>query len=174
MFETTVMSVNNFISIRSECQENCEIQMSKINLVEITPILDENSWNKNIAQLQKKPERYEPCGQVTTGGRCSENPQDCVFDTLEDPGVALCDGGLSLVEIPTDYKCPDQRGKFKCLLRIHGDKSKCDQVCPKICKAINGNKYESKNSGGHSSLQSTYYIAQCFKKNSRECLPKFI
>jgi len=38
------------------------------------------------------------------------------------------------MEIPKDYKCRDQIGKFKCVKRTYENKVDCAKYCPKACQ----------------------------------------
>lgn len=133
IYEGSTQAINDFITIRSECIDNCEFQMSKMNMVEISPVVDESGWIKMLAN-QRPPELYDECGKSTTGGRCfDKDPTNCLYDEPSSPGTHMCTGALNLVQVDPNYKCTEQRDKFKCVKRYWSNLSQCSQVCPRQC-----------------------------------------
>lgn len=136
IYEGSTQAINDFITIRSECIDKCEFQMSKMNMIEISPVIDDAGWQRMLSN-QKKPERYDPCGNSYMGGRCEDsNPENCLYEQPTDKGVFMCFGALSLVKVPSNYKCPQQIGKLKCCKKIWFNLPKCNANCPNPCNKV--------------------------------------
>eukprot|EP00340_Litonotus_pictus_P007826 CAMPEP_0170525054 /NCGR_PEP_ID=MMETSP0209-20121228/10510_1 /TAXON_ID=665100 ORGANISM="Litonotus pictus, Strain P1" /NCGR_SAMPLE_ID=MMETSP0209 /ASSEMBLY_ACC=CAM_ASM_000301 /LENGTH=1255 /DNA_ID=CAMNT_0010814095 /DNA_START=241 /DNA_END=4008 /DNA_ORIENTATION=- len=140
IFEGSVPAVNGFLSFKSECLSDCDYQESKMNYIEISPV--RNQQDEADRETDIPPETYNACGMAYFNGeRCyREDPTNCVYLDTNSPGVHMCSGTVSLVKIPDDYKCTDQRGNVKCVKKYweRDEQSKCNEVCPNAC---------SKNSG---------------------------
>lgn len=133
IFEGSTQAINNFITIKSECIQDCAFAMSKINMLEISPVVNEDGWLKLQAN-NKPPEKYDACGKSSSGGRCFDsNPTNCLYDEPSSPGTHMCTGSLNLVQVSPQYKCTDQRDKFKCVKRFYKTMALCADVCPKEC-----------------------------------------
>lgn len=137
IFETQVQAVNDFVTIKSECDgDDCFVEMGKMNSIEITPVMNEDTFMKAMSNSEKKPLNFDPCGKANSGGRCEdEDPTNCLYEDVNDKGVSLCSGGnYTLIKIKNDYKCVNQREKLKCVLKSHETPSLCQDVCPGNCK----------------------------------------
>ena len=135
VFEASVLANNEFIVFKSVCTRGCEYQMSKMNMVEISPVADEASFAKLMSE-RRPPERYDACGKTTTGGRCFDtDPTNCLYNSPSDQGTHLCTGSLLLVGVDPKYRCTGQRNKYKCVRRFYHDRASCNEVCPKDCTA---------------------------------------
>jgi len=134
VFQDIIEANNKYISITSECSENCNKAVSKMNAVEIFPY--EAHLNKSD-DLTKEIELN--CGSTFKGGRCDTGPNvvHCLFD---DPGkttAKYCNGSQSLISIPNSYKCKEQVGKYKCVFKNYVSEGECKKFCPQDC---NGTK----------------------------------
>ncbi len=132
IIEEKIESKAGYITIRSECVENCKYAMSKLNAVELTPIgndIDEGNDSSKTEKLK--------CGNNYIKGKCEKGPDvtHCIFEDKTMPSAAYCSGGNSLVTIPDDYKCKEQVGKYKCVKIEYDGEEECKLNCPKKCKA---------------------------------------
>jgi len=131
IFQTEIDSLNEFIFITSECKEDCYDSQSKLNAIEIQLI-------KHISKDKKAKEKEKKlsCGEAFTGGRCQTGPDvlHCLFDDKFSKTAGLCAGENSLVEIPENYKCQEQKHKYKCVKIRYGNEDECKLYCPKKCQ----------------------------------------
>jgi len=130
VYEGTYNAINEFITISSECVNDCEYAMSKLNMVEIFPFDDEARKDDDPT-----PEKQDPCGNATEGGRCDKGPDvtHCLFEDPSSGGAKFCTGNLLMVPVSKQYRCPSQRNKFKCVKRKYADQNECLKYCPGKC-----------------------------------------
>jgi len=57
-----------------------------------------------------------------------------LFDDPSVPQARNCSGEYLMTEIPQDFKCRDQVGKFKCIKRVYDSAAECTKYCPKGCQ----------------------------------------
>jgi len=131
VFEGVVESDSGYLTVSSECVNNCEFAMSKLNMFEFYPY-DENMVNKKVEPLAE----MEVCGGSIVGGKCDSGPDvtHCLFQGTDVESAKFCIGELILMEIPTSYKCEDQRKKLKCVKRKYKDNTECLKYCPRQCR----------------------------------------
>jgi hypothetical protein len=134
IIDAVVESKGGFINITSECTENCDKALSKLNAVEISPF--DNGSSESSEDSVKKEKKLE-CGDTYIKGRCDKGPDvgHCLFDDKTNPTAAYCSGSNALMTIPNDYKCKDQVGKYKCVKIEYESEHDCKKYCPKPCKA---------------------------------------
>jgi hypothetical protein len=115
VFEIILETKNGIFEVTSTCEEHCNHAMTKINAVEIIPY-DDITDDLNASSNPEK----EVCGSSFLGGRClkDSNVLHCIFDDPSLPSAKFCNGENVLVNIPTDYKCRDQIGQYKCVMVI--------------------------------------------------------
>jgi hypothetical protein len=132
VFEGNFESINELLTFNTECEEDCEYARAKINMVEIYPYLEE----EETPVLIKTPEKFDPCGNSYTGGRCHEGPnvENCVYNNIADEGAKFCNGVLYFVQISEQYKCLSQKGKWKCVMRDFTNAVECAKSCPGECE----------------------------------------
>ena len=131
MFEDIIEAdENQMLEISSDCEENCEHAMSKINAIEISPH-EETSDDLLI----KKTEKETKCGSAYLGGRCDTGPNvlHCIYDDPSSPSAKFCNGPLVLASIPENYVCKEQVGQYKCVNKVYTEINDCKRFCPKQC-----------------------------------------
>ncbi len=130
VFEGVFDSVNQLITLSSKCKNDCEYSIAKINLVQITPIID-----SNLGKEEPEPIVEDPCGNSKFGGKCDTGPDvtNCLFDDPTNYSAKYCSGNTFIIQVPANYKCPSQRNKFKCVLRKFESQSNCLENCPVKC-----------------------------------------
>ena len=131
VFEGVVESKNDFIVVSSNCQNNCDDGVSKLNAIEIMPY-EEKPKKKET----KSAEVALTCGHAFVGGRCDKGPDvlHCLFDDPSKEVAGNCTGNLVIMMIPNTYQCKDQIGKYKCLQKIYGNDEDCKKFCVNNCK----------------------------------------
>ncbi len=132
VFEGAFDSLNEYLTIKSDCKDDCEYAMSKMNMVEVYPFEE-----KSRKEPEPEPEqRDNTCGNAISGGKCSKGPDvtHCVFEDASDEGTKFCTGNMLLVEVSKQYRCVQQRGKFKCVKRKYKDQGECVFYCPGKCE----------------------------------------
>jgi hypothetical protein len=132
IYENQYDSVNEFITISSDCRNDCEYAMSKLNMIEIFPYSEE----KPSKEDEVIPEKQDPCGNAIQGGRCEKGPDvsHCLYDDATAEGAKFCTGALLMMQVNKQYRCPSQREKFKCVKRQYKDQAECLNFCPGKCK----------------------------------------
>jgi hypothetical protein len=131
IYEASVDSINEFITISSECRKDCEYSMSKLNMVEIFPFKEEDK-----AEQGTTPEQKDPCGNAIFGGNCDKGPDvtHCLFDDPSMESAKFCTGNLMMVQVSKTNRCTSQREKFKCIKRQYKDQTECIEFCPGKCE----------------------------------------
>ena len=131
VYEESIEAKDEFIEISSDCEESCDYSKTKLNAVQISPILNEENMEKT-----KKQEKATSCGNSFTGGRCETGPDvlHCLFDSITNPFANLCNDSMVLVSIPQNYKCKEYVGQYKCVKKEYVDTGECKIFCPKECQ----------------------------------------
>ena len=131
VFEGVVEAKNEFIIIKSNCKEDCDTTVSKLNAVEIMPY-----ENKPKNSTKKTQEKQTSCGHAYTGGRCDNGPDvtNCLFDDPSKKVAGNCTGSLVIMQIPNTYQCKDQIGKYKCVMKVYKSDEDCKKFCVNNCK----------------------------------------
>jgi hypothetical protein len=132
IFEGAYDSLNEYLTVKSDCKDDCEYAMSKMNMIEIFPFEE-----KSMKVEEPEPEQKDnTCGNAVMGGKCSQGPDvtHCVFEDASDEGTKFCTGNMLLVEVSKQYRCIQQRGKFKCVKRQYKDQGECVFFCPGKCE----------------------------------------
>jgi hypothetical protein len=134
VFEGAYDSANQYLTISSDCQEDCEYAMSKISMVELYPFVEQDQEKKN--EPEPEPEKADPCGNATTGGKCDTGPDvtHCLFDDASSDSAKYCTGQLMMLQVSKTYKCQSQREKYKCIKRQYKDQAECLNWCPGTCE----------------------------------------
>jgi hypothetical protein len=130
IIEEVIESKGGFITLGSECKENCEYALSKLNAIQISPFeVDEMKKNKKVSEKKLN------CGEAYEKGRCDIGPDvtHCLFEDQSKSSAKFCSGINSLVKIPNDYKCKEQIGKYKCVKVEYDSEEECKKFCPKLC-----------------------------------------
>ena len=130
IFEGEFTSLNQMITISSNCKTDCEYVMAKINMIEISPFRPEDDKLPEVT-----PTIEDPCGNGESGGRCDVGPDiiNCLYDDPLVDVAKYCNGNSFMVQVPDNYKCISQRNKFKCVFRKFADNSECLKFCPLSC-----------------------------------------
>ncbi len=133
IYEGSYEAINQFITISSECETDCEYAMSKMNMIEISPFEEGDDDSKEDATK----EEADPCGNAISGGRCDTGPDatHCLFENPTAEGGKFCTGELIMMQVPKTYRCVTQRNKYKCVKRDYNDQSLCVINCPGTCQA---------------------------------------
>jgi hypothetical protein len=129
-FEGEFDSLNQMITISSNCKSDCEYVMAKINMIEIAP---HKSEDDKLPELT--PTIEDPCGNGESGGRCDVGPDiiNCLYDDPLVEVAKFCSGNSFMVQVPEKYKCLSQRNKYKCVFRKFKDNRECLKYCPLNC-----------------------------------------
>jgi len=145
-----VSSHGDYLTVYSECMDNCDFQMSRLNMIEISKISDDPDLkelprslnNKNILNsLSNLPESLvdeyvnESCSNSYDGKRCLTGPEvvNCIYSDLMNPAAMMCSGKKALVRFPDNFHCINLRKKFKCVLKEYSSQSECLVFCPVDC-----------------------------------------
>ena len=130
VFEGVFDSVNEYISIGTNCLLDCEYSMAKLNMIEISP-----SREKTDQKPEPTPVVDDPCGNAQHGGKCDTGPDvtHCLFDYPSLDAAKYCSGNSIMVQVPANYKCVSQRNKFKCVFRKYENQTSCLTFCPFNC-----------------------------------------
>ena len=129
--EELVDSIDEFIEISSDCEENCDYSETKLNAIQIYPyqmdVHDEDKANTT--------EKATSCGNSFIGGRCDKGPNvlHCLFDNITVSSAHFCNDSMVLVNVPSTYKCKEQVGKYKCVKQEYISSNECSLYCPKEC-----------------------------------------
>jgi len=131
IYEGIVEAKNEFLVVKSNCQDDCDNGVSKLNAIEITPYKE-----KPKKEEEKTKEVALACGHAFTGGRCDTGPnvEHCLFDDPSKEVASNCSGSLVIMMIPNTYQCKDQIGKYKCLKRTYDNDEDCKKYCVNNCK----------------------------------------
>ncbi len=134
IFTAEIDSLNDFILITSECRKNCYDSQSKLNAIEIELIN-----NDNIEKNEDRKEKKLDCGEAYIGGRCEIGPDvlHCLFEDKFSKTAGYCSIENSIVKIPDEYKCKDQKNKYKCVKINYRSIDECKIFCPRKCKDSN-------------------------------------
>jgi len=130
ILEDIIEANKQFITITSECSGNCKMAVSKINAIEIFP------YDAYVPKEKDNTKEIElKCGSIFKGGRCDTGPNvlHCLFDDPSKPTAKFCSGTQSLIGIPSNYKCKDQVGKYKCINKTYVSEGECKKYCPQDC-----------------------------------------
>lgn len=129
-FEGDFNSINEMLTISSKCKNDCEYAMAKLNQIEIAPYK-----NPEADIPEPTPTVEDPCGNAETGGKCDIGPDilNCLYDDPLVDVAKYCNGNSLMVQVPSDYKCPTQRNKYKCVLRKFETQAECLNYCPLTC-----------------------------------------
>jgi hypothetical protein len=141
VFEGSCNDKNGFITIKSKCKEECDYEMAKINMVEISEVIRADA-NAEKNKDKAKPMSVDPCKTYSGGDKCeSGDPTDCIYEKSSDTGAENCKGALGLVQVPETFEtCPKQKGKFKCVQRMWSCNAQCSLKCPNPC-TTSGSEY---------------------------------
>jgi hypothetical protein len=132
LFEGVVEAKNEYLTIESNCQENCEYAMAKLNALEIIPYKEKPNLPKVVSNEVKLN-----CGHAYIGGRCDKGPDvlHCLFNDPSKEVATNCNGNLIIMNVPDSYKCRDQVGKYKCVKKIYDSADECKKYCVQGCKS---------------------------------------
>ncbi len=131
IYEGVYDSINEYITVASECRNDCEYAMSKLNMIEVFPFSEDNAKDEDPT-----PEKVDPCGNATQGGKCDKGPDvtHCLYDDPTAEGAKYCTGNLLMVQVSKQYRCPSQREKYKCVKRMYKDQAECLNFCTGKCE----------------------------------------
>jgi hypothetical protein len=135
MIDYTVDSEDQKITIRGDCITNCKDTRTILNMVEVKPILA----NDSIDAIGLS-ENASTCNNALKGGPCTTgkgNILHCLYDNPQSPGASACGGVNIFMKIPDGYRCVDQIGKYKCVKRTYENSQECLRYCPKACQSNN-------------------------------------
>ena len=106
------------------------LEIMKINMIEISPFKAEDD-----KLPEPTPTVDDPCGNGESGGRCDTGPDvmNCLYDDPLVDVAKFCNGNSLMLQVPEDYKCISQRGKYKCVLRKFDTQVQCLKFCPLSC-----------------------------------------
>jgi hypothetical protein len=130
VYEGVVEAKNEYLTIESNCQKNCDHAMSKLNAIEIIPFKEKPNLPKIVSNEVKLS-----CGHAYIGGRCDKGPDvlHCIFNDPSKQVATNCNGNLIIMNVPDSYKCRDQIGKYKCVKRIYDTENECEKYCVQPC-----------------------------------------
>jgi hypothetical protein len=129
-FEGDFVAVNQMITVTSNCRNDCEYAMAKLNMIKIS------QFNAEDDKLpEPTPRKEDTCGNAESGGRCDTGPDiiNCLYDDPLVDVLKYCSGNSFMVQVPDTYKCATQRNRFKCVIRKFEDNKECLKYCPLSC-----------------------------------------
>jgi len=132
MIDKTVDSVDEKITIRGDCFDNCKDTRTILNMVEVKPVLENQSDDDAGLAVNASS-----CNNAKKGGNCNTGKGDilhCLYDNPQSPGASSCGGTNIFLKVSPGYRCLDQTGKYKCVKRTYENSEECSKFCPQTCK----------------------------------------
>jgi hypothetical protein len=129
--EEVIEAQRGYLTFKSDCVENCDYAVTKMNSIEIMPFKDDKNKSNQDDDVPKK----KLCGGGKEGGKCESGGDvlHCIYNDITHPSAVNCNGRNMLMLIPNDYKCKDQLGKYKCVKKSYSNSDECKAFCPQHC-----------------------------------------
>lgn len=133
ILQDIIETKNQLYELSSDCMQDCDHSISTINAVELIPYDGIDSQDLDSFGEQEK---MTSCGNAFTGGRCKKGPDvlNCLFNDPTLASAKFCNGEQSLISIPTNFKCAELQGLYKCVNKVYANQSECNLNCPQDCR----------------------------------------